>query len=408
MSKCQLQKCQCKKCQCNTTNAITRLLMVFAMLVGCRAAAAAQDFSPVQRFLDDAVNEGKVAGGCVLLLHRGEVVFGEGFGFADLETQTPFRLETPVVIASISKPLLGTAAFRIAEHGDVNLSAPISIYLPEFANALLESGSPVGRAPSMIELFGHTSGMRAEGPGGRPWFASWTKGITLEDVVKRYARDYPLKTRPGKRYAYSGIGIDVAARVLEVVANTSRQNMLVTQVAKPLGMKHTFYRDTDSVKLVGPMPTRYQRRDDGTLVLRRKYPVPPVDDYSSSGGSVISTAADLANWLMMFRNNGMHHGERFLESETVEEMLVRVPNSSNSRCGFFVRKKGTNGTATVIGHTGSSGTNCWVNFKEDLVAVTLTQTSGNVKQFRIELEKCINQCIAGRVDSEPSPRTMPR
>lgn len=234
MSKCQLQKCQCQKCQCNTTNAITRLLFVFAVLVGGNAAA--QDFSPVQRLLDDAVNEGKVAGGCLLVLHRGEVVFGEGFGFADLESQTPFRLETPVVIASISKPLLGTAAFRIAEHGGVNLSAPISIYLPEFANALLESGSPVGRAPSMIELFGHTSGMRAEGPGGRPWFASWTKGITLENVVKRYARDYPLKTRPGKRYAYSGIGIDVAARVLEVMANTSRQNMLVNQVAKPLGM----------------------------------------------------------------------------------------------------------------------------------------------------------------------------
>lgn len=156
------------------------------------------------------------------------------------------------------------------------------------------------------------------------------------------------------------------------------------------------------------MPTRYQRRDDGTLVLRRKYPVPLVNDYSSSGGSVISTAADLANWLLMFRNNGMHHDERYLETETVEEMLTRVPNSSNSRCGFFIRKKSSDGKATVVGHTGSSGTNCWVNFKEDLVAVTLTQTSGNVKQFRIELEKRINQCAAGRVDSESSPRTMPR
>jgi CubicO group peptidase (beta-lactamase class C family) len=110
------------------------LILVFVTLLVGLPAAAASDFSPVRRLLDTAVAEGAVAGGSVLVLHRGEVVFEEGFGFAHLKSKTPFRVDTPAVIASISKPLLGTAAFRLAENGKLKLSNPIADYLDEFAS----------------------------------------------------------------------------------------------------------------------------------------------------------------------------------------------------------------------------------------------------------------------------------
>jgi len=371
------------------------LSLFIVLLVGIPVVGAA-DFTPVQKLLDESVADGTVAGGSVLVIHHGKVVFAKGFGFSDIKSKTPFQLDTPAVIASISKPLLGTAAFRLAQQKKLDLSAPITKYLPEFANAKLESGDAISRAPTTLELFTHTSGIRhSEASGGRPWFASWTQGKPLGDVVKRYAKEFPFKREPGTKFAYSGIGTDVAARVLEVAASEPRNVLLVTEVGHPLGMKHTFYRDASSLKLVGPMPTRYQRGKDGELRVTQARPVPPPNTYSSSGGSVISTAPDLARWLLMIRNDGRHEGKVFLTPATLAEMLDVFPHCSWAQGGFAIRKKDDAGKPVVVGHTGSSGTNCWIDFKNDLIGIMLTQTRGSdIKPFRKELEKRILGCVA--------------
>lgn len=374
---------------------MSRLLFVVAMVFSF--AANATDFSPLRRLLEEAVAEGQVAGGSVLVLHCGEVVFGEGFGFADLKSKEPFRVQTPVVVASISKPLLGTAAFRLSEQGKLNLAAPISEYLPEFTEQKLESGLPLSRAPTLVELFTHTSGMRnAEAPGGTPWYAAWTVGKSLAEVVQRYALEFRFEAQPGVRYAYSGIGTDVAARVLEVAANRPRNELFVAEVAQPLGMTNTFYRDVESLTLVGRMPTQYFRGKDSQLRTSRLRPVPPKNMYCSSGGGIISTAPDLARWLLMIRNNGQYDGKPFLAPQTLAEMLSAVPHCKIARGGLFIRKKNASGKAIVLGHTGSSGTNCWIDFEHDVIGIMLTQTRGDdIKLFRNELEKRVNECLAG-------------
>ena len=272
------------------------LFAIALLMISARALAA--DFAPLSAFLKDAVDKGEVAGGSVLVFHRGNVVFQKGFGFADLKNNTPFQVGTPVVVASISKPLLGTVAFRLSEQGKVNLAAPISESLPEFAGRKLVSGDLFNRAPTTLELFTHTSGIRqSESPGGRPWFATWTKGKPLEKVVKRYAAEFPFEAQPGTRYAYSGIGTDVAARVLEVASDKPRNELFVAELAGPLGMTHTFYRDAVSLKKTGPMPTRYYRGEEGKLLVSEEHlqlvrrlhhqhsarPCPLVDDDSQQG-----------------------------------------------------------------------------------------------------------------------------
>ena len=375
-----------------------------ALLVSIPAPAA-PDLTPVRSLLDRATAESVVAGGSILVLHRGEVVFRDGFGFADLQSKTPFEFDTPAVIASISKPLLGTAAFHLAESGRLNLSAPVSHFIADFENAALESGDALLRAPNMLELFTHTSGMRSdEARGGRPWFASWTKGKSLGQVVKRYALEFPFKAQPGSRYAYSGIGTDVAAQVLELVTERSRNELFVAEVSKPLGMNRTRYRDVESVSLIGKMPTRYYRGKDGSLLVSRERPLTKQGEYSASGGTIISTAPDLARWLLMIRNGGRHEGKVYLAPETVAEMLAAFPRSSKARGGFSIRKRDGSGKAVVVGHTGSSGTNCWIDFEHDIIGIVLTQTGGEqIKPFRIGLERAIRGCLAGHDEAEPSP-----
>jgi CubicO group peptidase (beta-lactamase class C family) len=106
----------------------------------------------------------------------------------------------------------------------------------------------------------------------------------------------------------------------------------------------------------------------------------------------MSTAPDLARWLMMIRNQGQdENGEPFLKAETVAEMLAPFPRSRNARCGLFIRKKDDKGKPLVVGHTGSSGTNCWIDFENDIIGIMLTQTRGkDIKAFRIELENRVS------------------
>jgi CubicO group peptidase (beta-lactamase class C family) len=358
-------------------------------------AAAKPDFNNLDIFLQKSVEAGTVAGGSVLILHKGKVLYHHGFGFSDLKAKTPFPADAPVIIASISKPILATAAFRLVESKQLDMAAPISKYLESFQNLKLESGEPLNRTPTTGELFTHTSGMRNdEAPGGRPWFRTWVKGKPLSEVVDRFAKEFPFKNPPGTHYAYSGIGTDVAARIMEVASGQTRNKLLLDEVAKPLDMTRTFYLDATSLKQVGSMPSRYYHDKQGNLVPHLKRFTPPPETYSPSGGTIISNAPDLANWLLMIRNHGQHDGKEFLAPETINQMLTRAPKSNNAHGGLFVRKKDTNGQAVRVGHTGSSGTNCWIDFENDIIGIVLTQTSGqSIPDFRPACEKLVTESI---------------
>jgi len=363
-------------------------------------AAAKPDFAPLDAFFEKSVEEGTVAGGSVLILHRGEVVYQKGFGFSDLKPKTPFPADAPVVIASISKPLLATTAFRLVAQDKLDMSKPISDYLEKFQNLKIESGENAHRAPTIEELFTHTSGLRDDdAPSGRPWFRTWVKGQSLAQVTDRFALEFPLKAQPGTRHAYSGIGTDVAARVLEVVSGETRNALLVSQLAQPLGMTKTFYRDANSIKQVGTMPIRYYHDGQGRLVPSKKQLIPARDTYSASGGTIISTAPDLARWLLMIRNHGEHDSKAFLSPQTMSLMLTPFPRSKNAHGGLFVRKKDDKGKALRVGHTGSSGTNCWIDFENDIIGIVLTQTRGkDVPAFRPAYEKLVTASIKNSLE----------
>jgi len=278
------------------------LLLIFSLFIAGNSSAQEKPyrFSEVQTFLKKSVENGTVAGGSAMVLVEGKIAFQTGFGYADIKSKTPFEINTPVIVASISKPILGTAIHKFSESGKLDLKAPITNYLPEFKGATLESGAPISRAPTMVELLTHSSGLRNdEAPKGRIWYQDWTHNQPLKMVISKVAEDFPFKAQPGEKYAYSGIGTDVAARIASVTSESPRNDFLVENVCKPLGMNQTYYRDRERISKLD-MPSRYRRNEDtGALYSWNRRSAPEPYRYSSSGGSIISTAPDLAKWLLM-------------------------------------------------------------------------------------------------------------
>lgn len=372
---------------------VTRILLSLVAISWANFAGAQQtdSFESIRKFLNDAVENQTIAGGAVLVAHKGDIVFSHGFGFADIESQTPFEVDTPAVIASISKPLMGTTLYRLVDEEKLNVDQPVSEYLPEFTNRKLESGVALNRAPTVTELLTHTSGLRFDSAkSGRIWYQRWTRDKSLEFVVKKVAEEFPFKAQPGTKYAYSGIGTDVAARVGEVVSGLPRNEMLVRYVAQPLAMPNTFYREKTGLEERSiTMPTRYYRdKKSGQLRVNKKSAAPEPGLYNASGGAVVSTAPDLMQWLKMIRRGGtLDSGETFLSPESMTAMLKKHSRGNNAAGGLFVRRKDKKGEPIAFGHTGSSGTNVWIDLEYDVIGIMLTQTkSSDIKEFRVDLE----------------------
>jgi len=332
---------------------------------------SAEDRESLYSFVQEAVDNNEIPGMSVLLLHKGEVIFEEGFGYADIENKVPFKANAICRIASISKPLMATVIVRLAQKGLLDIDKPIDFYLPEFKDIKLKNGQKTSRAPTVRELLSHTGGLDDETPWNRK--ENQQPGVTLEKMVKKYAAE-GLVYEPGRYKLYSGMGIDTAARVAEVVTGKYRDELLLEELARPLGLKTLTY--CPEKKVVDSMPRVYRKSGDG-FKLGSHYidtmAPKPKSQYSSTGGGIVCSPQDLAVWLLMCRNIGVHQGKPFISKAWMRQMFTRGPPGQIG-IGFAVGEGSKAGYPRAVWHSGSTGTYCWIDFEQDIIGITFLQS----------------------------------
>jgi len=211
----------------------------------------------------------------------------------------------------------------------------------------------------------------------------------------------PVEFQPGTRWAYSAAaGFDVLSRVVEIASGMPIDRFLKQRLFDPLQMKDTTYvPPTGNPRLV----KLYSRTADG---LR------PQSDpgfmngiYFSGGGGLFTTAEDYAQFAMMLANGGELNGVRILSPRLVELMgsvfapdtlpgrprgesyglSVRVVNDPVARNSFL--------SEGSFGWSGAYGTHFWVDRKEKLIAIAMTQTSN--QEFLRDFENMVMQAVVG-------------
>jgi len=341
---------------------------------------AAERKAGLRAFVKGSFEHKQSVGGALLLAHRGEVIFEEGFGYADLKTKRPFLPDTPCRIASISKPIVATLLVRLAARGELDLEAPVDRYLPEFKALRLQSGKRPRRMPKVRELLSHTAGFTPDKE-DRPWLSPASRSKTLGEMVGLYASK-GLYRNPGGACRYSGTGYDVAGRILEVVTGKPLESVLQAELCRPLGLKSTtFYPGKALRKRAAERYWLWRsdltfHRNTHRSAGRDATGGPPYP-YTSVGGAVMSTARELAAFLMMHRNRGLHAGRRYVAEDALRQMYEMRKPWPGYGMGFVLRaaevKPG--GRASCIHHSGSSGTLFWLDFEHDLLGVVVTQTA---------------------------------
>ena len=235
-----------------------------------------------------------------------------------------------------------------------------------------------------------------------PTMSQYVKGdyfgldTTLTGMMTTLAK-IPLRYQPGERWEYS-IGPDIDARLVEIISGMPFDKFLEQRLLGPLGMKDTAYwlpRDK-----ADRLATVHWMKDGKLVALDAKNGAPSdwvitrpelVNSYTTNhprkGGSygLVSTAEDYWRFAQMMLNGGTLDGVRILGPRTVEYMLsdhlesigVKMGNGMSFGLGFGVVKDPAG--ITHMGSTGSAfwsgaaSTEFWIDPKEQLVIVAMTQ-----------------------------------
>jgi CubicO group peptidase (beta-lactamase class C family) len=380
--------------------------------VGLSSARLARIAELVQRHIDAR----NVSGGVTLIARHGRVAHHEAYGLMDIDSKRPMQKDAVFRIMSMTKPVVAVSILMLIEEGKVRLTDPVSRFIPELGTltvAQAVSTVPAQRPITVRDLLTHTSGLVSGDVSSRAMQPLGVKpGERLADVIPRL-RTPPLEFQPGSQWAYSAFyGFDVLARIVEIAAGTTFDRFTRQRIFDPLGMADTSFQRAEGDARVA---TLYQRMD-GEL---RKQPTPAWMNngaYLSGGGGLFSTAADYLQFAMMLLERGEFNGARLLSPRSVEIMASAfAPDTLPGRLpgeafGLGVRvvtnpsARNTFVSAGSFGWSGAYNTHFWVDPKEQLVGILMTQTANfpTRGEMRVDFENAVMQAIVGR---SPSPAT---
>lgn len=278
--------------------------------------------------LDKFMDEMPLRGipGCDLAVTRdGEEVYRRMVGYANLEEKRPIDHNTIYTIFSATKVMTCTAAMRLVEEGRLNLSDPVSDYLPSFGNLTVKQPdgtvAPAKETMRILHLFTMTGGLDYDIQAPAIVEAIGQPNANTVSVCSAMAKK-PLGFEPGTHYRYS-LCHDVLAAVVEVVTGMPFSKYLDEVMFKPLGMRDT------TMHLMPEQSARlaqfYQYNNaDGSI-----YAVPNVNDYhfspnyDSGGAGAVTTVDDYMKFITALSCDGTSpNGYRLLNPETIAEMEV--------------------------------------------------------------------------------------
>ncbi len=240
-----------------------------------------QDWAELTPMIEDYRKEGGIPGLSVVIVHDGQTVFKQGFGYADLEQQQSVTSDTLFELGSTSKAFTALALLQLVEQGLVDLDAPIQQYLPWFTMSY--EGQPADiRVRHMLH---HTSGV----PFGSISDIPIAEGADALEQTVRTLVGGELDFAPGDEYLYATINYDVLGLIIQELSGLTYEAYVQQHVLEPLDMNDTYlFRDD----VVTRMATGYR-----WSYLRREAYEAPVYRGNTPAGYVISGADDMEKWL---------------------------------------------------------------------------------------------------------------
>jgi CubicO group peptidase (beta-lactamase class C family) len=349
----------------------------------CLAADPEPPASPeVATAMQPYLDSYKMAGIIGIIADReGKVHYKNLIGYADVEARKPIREDNVFWVASMTKMFAGASIMMLVDEGKVSLDDPVTKFIPQLSKWMVVEEKdtnhvlfkPLVRPVTIRHLLSHTSGLTG---------MSELQQVTGSDSAPLKTRALssvtgPLQWQPGERYQYGNQGMNIAARVVEIVSGMPYEIFLQKRFFDPLGMTETTFWPSDAqiarlANTYGPNKNGSGYAKGGIDFLTKPFS-DRVHRFPEAAGGLFSTTHDILRFGLMLANNGELNGKRYLSPAAMDELRKEQTGTTkiNYSLGYHLR----NG---MFGHDGAYGTDLSVNPKTGMIAIFMVQcTSGD-------------------------------
>ena len=359
------------------------------------------------------------AGISTMIARRGAVIYADRIGWQDREAGVAMAPDTIFRMYSMTKPVICTALMTLFEEGKFSLIDPVAKFIPAFGATKVMSpdGSLVDQNPmrpmQVRDLMSHTSGLSYDFLEDYPVAAQYRDARLMNDPTRSLAAvidelaTLPLAFHPGTSWHYS-LGIDVAARLIEVISGQSLGDFLHERLFAPLGMLDTAFGVPESqrhrLSAMYGLPdlfaegmtfsTEFGHFMAGNIGRRNvdaTYPADAPTTFQRGGIGLFSTADDYMRFALLLLHGRAADGQRIIGRKTLELMhsnhlppallpytLGGAPNPGygfglGSRVAMDVAATAEAGSIGEFGWAGAAKTYFWVDPREEMVGLFMSQ-----------------------------------
>jgi serine-type D-Ala-D-Ala carboxypeptidase len=392
----------------NTSVMILRGMTLFAAIASVGLAAASEvtrlpEAPPAEvgvdssrlAVIDEIVEEGlrreKMPGCVVLVGCRGHIVHRRAYGLRAIEPQSEeMTVDTIFDVASLTKPVAtATSVMLLIEEGKIDLDAPASTYLPEFAGEEKET-------ITVRQLLTHQGGLIAdnslsdylEGPE-----LAWER-ITALDLVDD----------PGTRFIYSDVSFIVLGKLVERVSGQPLNEFARERIYQTLGMHETGFLPPEALQ-----PRIAPTEKHGGEWLRGTVHDPRSREMGGVAGhaGLFSTADDLALYAQTLIDGGRRGDIQLLKPETIA--LMNTPHETTGglrslgwdKRSVYSSNRGDLMSNEAFGHGGFTGTALWIDPPQELLVIFLSN------RLHPDGKGSVND-LAGRIGTVAAAALLPR
>ena len=311
----------------------------------------------------------KVPGVAVSLVHNGEAVWTKSYGLADREQTIPVTDETVFQVASISKAVTSWGVMKLVESGRLELDAPVEQYLKRWH---LPPSQYDASGVTVRRLLSHSAGLNVDGYPGLPPDAELPSLQASLDGNNGGAGALRIVMEPGAQFSYSGGGFTLLQLIIEEVTGESFSAYMQRNVLDPLGMTHSSF------------DWRADLRPATAIAYSEMgHPLPNYLFTEKAAAGLYTTAADLARFIAaeMPGPDGEPAGRGVLSPDTLTLMSTPVIQSQGLGQGVFKLPDGSR----KIEHSGKN--QGWVavisaNPKHGVGIVVLTNSDNGAALFK--------------------------
>jgi CubicO group peptidase (beta-lactamase class C family) len=402
----------------------------------------------LDEWLEKQITSDRLAGCSLLLARHGKIAYFNTTGHSELETNKPFQEDTIVRLYSMTKPITTVAAMMLYEENAFQLDDPIYRYIPAFREMQVWQGGSLDntkaaeRPITVRHLMTHTSGLTYGFMQANPVderyrelrLESPSDAANIEEWVER-AATVPLIAQPGSQWNYS-IATDVLGRLVEIWSGETLAEYFENHIFQPLKMNDMAFHVAEEKKdrfaalynppsgsnmsSVGQAAVLFEEDKVKGLMLedsaeKSRYLKPPT--HYSGGGGLTGTMSDYSRFCQMLLNRGELDGTRLLGRKVVEYMMQNhLPDNKDMAAmnqpvwsettaegiGFGLGgavmidpvKAQVVSSAGEFNWGGAASTVFWIDPKEDLYTIFLTQLKpSSTYPIRRELRVRIYQTL---------------